>query len=113
MQRQDNAVNVPNAWSSIMWFNAAVQMVSSEIHCRAVHFHYNAAIHFANVMNPDNIAPKVVQSIRNVLADKFVQMENAEPDVTQEPALKVNYVKMELALLVAEIIWIVRVTGHV
>lgn len=87
-------------------------MVSLAIHFLAAHFHCNDAIQLANVMNPDNIALKVVALIHNVHADKHVPMENAEPGVIQEFVSKVNYVKMELVLLVAETIWTVRVTDH-
>lgn len=87
-------------------------MVFSAIHCRAAHCHCNDAIQLANVMNPDNIALTVVALIHNVHADKYVQMENAEPDVIQEYASKVNSAKMELVLLVAGTIWIARVTDH-
>lgn len=113
MQHLDNAVNALNVWLSIMSFNVVVRMDSSVIRCQVVHFHCNVAIHFVNAMNLDNIVPKAVQLIRNAPVDKCVAMENAEPDVIQERVLKVNYAKMELVLLVAEIIWIVRVIDHV
>lgn len=113
MQHPDNVVNALNVWLSITLCNAVVRMDSLEIHCQLVHFHYNVAIHCANVTNLANIVPKAVQLIRNALAVKCAAMANAELDVIQERALKVNYAKMELVLLVAEIIWIVRVTDHV
>lgn len=57
-----------------------------------------------HAMNLVNIVQKFVRLIRNVRADKFVPMENVELVVIPDRVLKVNCVKMELVLLVAEII---------
>lgn len=104
--------NVPNVWLSITLFNAVARMVSSEIHSPDVIYHYNDAIHSVNAMNRDNTVLKAVQVMRNVHAVKFVQMENAAVDAIQAIVWKVNCVRMELALLAVEIIWIAQVIDH-
>ena len=84
-------------------------MDSSVIRSPDVIYHCNGAIHSVNAMNRDNTVLKAVQVTRNAHAVKFVQMENAEVDVIQAIVWKVNCVRMELALLAVEIIWIAQV----